>query len=140
MTQEELAHECGWTQSRIANYESEDPKNRRVPRGKDPQKLAAALNVSVSELMYGSSEHAVTQAELTALQTLVVELTRTVVANTLGADHALEALLAPLCGGNGSLAADNVVQQVRKIASQGQHKAALDVQHASQPASARTAK
>lgn len=50
MTQEQLAHACGYSgQSRIGNYESSAPKARQ-PRPDELPKIAAALGVPVGEL------------------------------------------------------------------------------------------
>jgi phage repressor protein C with HTH and peptisase S24 domain len=50
LTQEQLAHACGWRgQSRVANYETIG-KNAREPSEADIRALAAALEVSVAEL------------------------------------------------------------------------------------------
>lgn len=50
LTQEQLAHACGYPgQSRIGNYESSAP-NARQPRPDELPNIAAALGVSVGEL------------------------------------------------------------------------------------------
>jgi len=51
LTQEQLAHACGWSgQSRIANYESSSPKARQ-PKPDEAMRMAAALGVSVADLL-----------------------------------------------------------------------------------------
>jgi phage repressor protein C with HTH and peptisase S24 domain len=58
LTQEQLAHACGWRgQSRVANYESTG-KSGREPSEADIRALAAALEVTVAELFgeYPSAE------------------------------------------------------------------------------------
>jgi transcriptional regulator with XRE-family HTH domain len=50
LTQEQLAHACGYSgQSRIGNYESSQPKARQ-PKPDELPRIAAALGVSVGEL------------------------------------------------------------------------------------------
>lgn len=51
LNQEQLAHECGWGQSRIANYEA-DPskKGARKPAIDDIPIIATALGVGIQEL------------------------------------------------------------------------------------------
>jgi phage repressor protein C with HTH and peptisase S24 domain len=50
LTQEELGARCGWGQSRIGNYEVEG-KASRTPSVEDLQTIAAALEVSVNDLL-----------------------------------------------------------------------------------------
>src|SRR5687767_14250880 len=54
LTQEQLAHACGWQgQSRIGNYETEGP-NGRLPRAPEIPVLADALGVTIDELYFGT--------------------------------------------------------------------------------------
>lgn len=55
LTQEQLAHECGWSgQSRIANYES-NGKNSREPELQDVPLIARALEIPVEALLADES-------------------------------------------------------------------------------------
>jgi len=52
LTQEELAHRCGYSgQSLIANYEAANPKNRREPPLSEIPRLADALGISAGQLV-----------------------------------------------------------------------------------------
>jgi transcriptional regulator with XRE-family HTH domain len=54
LTQEQLAHACGWQgQSRIGNYEKEGPTGR-LPRAPEIPVLADALGVTIDELYFGT--------------------------------------------------------------------------------------
>lgn len=52
LTQEELAHRCGYSgQSLIANYEASNPKNRREPALSEIPRLADALGIRSGQLV-----------------------------------------------------------------------------------------
>jgi transcriptional regulator with XRE-family HTH domain len=58
MSQEQLAHACGYSgQSRIGNYESPSPKARQ-PRPDELPNIARALGVSVADLLSDAPSNA----------------------------------------------------------------------------------
>lgn len=79
-TQAELGRRCGYTgsdpQSRISHYE----RGNRQPNLQELQKIAAALSVSVDEILNASSDKAsVLDPEITALLKLSTDEERAVI-------------------------------------------------------------
>lgn len=121
LTQEQLAHRCGYkTQSRISNYESEGP-NSRLPSLEELPVLAEALRVRTSVLVDALPESPETQAEDPAVRPIFTKeqyAAEDVMALQIGLESLLNSILEHTPG-----AAATFLQDLRAGAKQ--HKLSL---------------
>lgn len=83
LTQEELAHACGFaTQSRIGNYEAQG-KHSRAPKLKEIPLIANALGVSIGEL-FGESSTKFSNSHETRLDPVMLAETATAISTLYG--------------------------------------------------------
>lgn len=70
LTQEQLAHACGWNgQSRIANYEADPSKSSaREPKLSEISKIAKALKISEAQLLGLDQQASLDAAEMRLLE------------------------------------------------------------------------